>query len=70
MPLVEQIALEHGAVPGDEATPRILGYLLGGAGVVQDDLRKHAVCPAAYPEIHVVLDLTGDDIGVGRWTKQ
>ena len=28
-------------------------------------MRKHTVRPAAYPEIHVVLDLTGDDIGVG-----
>ena len=63
--LVEQIALKHYAVPSDEAAPCVLWYLLGSAGVVQDDLRKHTVRPAAYPEIHVVLDLTGDDIGVG-----
>ena len=65
LPLVEQIALKHRAISCDEAAPCILGYLFGGAGVVENDLRKHAVRPAAYPEIHVVLDLTGDDIGVG-----
>ena len=65
LPLVEQIALKHYAVPSDEAAPCVLWYLLGSAGVVQDDLRKHTIRPAAYPEIHVVLDLTGDDIGVG-----
>ena len=63
--LVKQIALEYCAISRDEATPCVLWYLFGGAGVVQDDLRKHAVRPAAYPEIHVILDLTGDDIGVG-----
>ena len=56
-PLVEQIALEHGPVPGDETAPCVLGYLFGGAGAVQDDLRKYIVRPAAYPEIQVVLDL-------------
>ena len=63
--LVKQIALKYCAISRDEAAPCVLWYLLGSAGVVQDDLRKHTVCPAAYPEIHVVLDLTGDDIGVG-----
>ena len=38
--------------------------LFGGAGVVENDLRKHAVRPAAYPEIHVVLDLPRNDVGV------
>ena len=61
LPLVEQIALKHYAVPGDEAASRVLGYLFGGAGVVEDDLRKHAVRSAANPEIHVVAYLAGDD---------
>ena len=38
LPLVEQIALKHYAVPSDEAAPCVLGYLFGGAGVVEDDL--------------------------------
>ena len=63
--LVKQIALEYCAISRDEAAPCVLWYLFGSAGVVQDDLRKHAVRPAAYPEIHIVLDLTGDDVGVG-----
>ena len=62
--LVEQIALKHYAVPSDEAAPRVLGYLFGGAGAVEDDLRKHAVRPAANPEIHVILNLAGEDICV------
>ena len=65
--LVKQIALEYCAISRDEAVPCVLWYLLGGAGVVQDDLRKHIVRPAAYPEIHVVLDLTGDNIGNSLW---
>lgn len=39
LPLVEQVALEDSAVLGDEAAPCVFGYLVGGAGVVQDDLR-------------------------------
>ena len=62
--LVEQIALEHSSVPGDEAAPCVLGNLIGGAGIIQNDLRKYVVRPAAYPEIQVVLDLTRENIGV------
>ena len=61
LPLVEQIALKHRAISCDEAAPCILGYLFGGAGVVENNLRKHAVRPAANTEIHVVAYLTGDD---------
>ena len=61
LPLIEQIALEHRAIPGDEAASRVLGYLFGGTGVVEDDLGKHTVCPAADTEIHVVAYLAGDD---------
>lgn len=61
LPFVEQIALKHYAIPGDEAASRVLGYLFGGAGVVENNLRKHAVCSAANTEIHVVAYLTGDD---------
>ena len=61
LPLVEQIALKYCAISGDEAAPRILGNLFGGAGVVENDLRKHAVRPAANTEIHVVAYLAGDD---------
>ena len=35
--------------------------LFGGAGVVEYDLRKYAVRPAANTEIHVVAYLAGDD---------
>ena len=61
LPLVEQIALKHYAIPSDETAPCVLGYLFGGAGVVENNLRKHAVCSAANTEIHVVAYLTGDD---------
>ena len=59
--LVEQIALKYRAISGDETATRILGYLFGGAGVVEYDLRKYAVRPAANTEIHVVAYLAGDD---------
>ena len=36
LPLVEQVALKHCAIPSDEAAPRVLGYLFGGAGVIED----------------------------------
>ena len=61
LPLVEQIALKHRAISCDEAAPCILGYLFGGAGVVENNLRKHAVRPAANTKIHVVAYLAGDD---------
>ena len=61
LPLVEQIALKYRSVPSDETAPRILGYLFGGAGVVENDLRKYAVRPAANTEIHVVAYLAGND---------
>ena len=62
--LVKQIGLEYRAISRDEAAPCVLRYLLGGAGIVQDDLRKHAVRPAANTEIHVVLDLAGENVSV------
>ena len=61
LPLVEQVALKHRTVSGDETAPCILGYLIGGAGVVENNLRKHAVCPATNAKIHVVAYLAGDD---------
>lgn len=61
LPLVEQIALKHYAVPSDEAAPCVLWYLLGSAGVVENNLRKHAVRPAANTKIHVVAYLAGND---------
>ena len=64
LPLVEQIALKHRAISCDEAAPCILGYLFGGAGVVENNLRKHAVRPAANTKIHVVAYLAGEDICV------
>ena len=54
-------SLETRAISCDEAAPCILGYLFGGAGVVENDLRKHAVRPAANTEVHVVAYLAGDD---------
>ena len=56
--------MKNSAIVEDETAPGVLGYLLCGAGVVQDDLREYAVGPAAYPEIQIVADLTGDDSGV------
>ena len=61
LPLVEQVALEHRPIPGDEAAPRVFWYLLGGAGVVQDNLREDIIRSAAHPEIHVVSDLAGNN---------
>ena len=40
--LVKQIALEYCAISREEAAPCVLGYLIGGAGIVQDDLRENA----------------------------
>ena len=59
--LVEQVALEHSPIPGDETAPCVFWYLLGGAGVVENDLRKHTIRSAANTEIHVVAYLAGDD---------
>lgn len=56
LPFIEQVALENSAVPRDEAVPCVFGNLVGGAGVVQDDLQKHIIRPAADPNIQVVLD--------------
>ena len=64
LPLVEQIALKHRAISCDEAAPCILGYLFGGAGVIEDNLRQHITRPAANPEIHVIFNLAGEDICV------
>ena len=35
--------MKHSPIPGDEAAPCVLGYLVGGAGVVQNDVKKHTV---------------------------
>ena len=61
---VQQVSLEHSTIPGDEAAPCVLGYLIGGAGIVQNDLREDIICPAAHPEIQVVLDLTRKDVSI------
>ena len=53
--------MKHRAISCDEAAPCILGYLFGGAGVVENNLRKHAVRPAANTKIHVVAYLAGND---------
>lgn len=63
--LVEQVALEHYLVPGDEAAPCVLGYLFGSAAAVQYNLREDIISPAAHPEIQVVANLAGDDGGIG-----
>ncbi|SCI33997.1 Uncharacterised protein [uncultured Flavonifractor sp.] len=62
--LVKQIALEYSAVPGDETAPCVLGDLIGGAGVVQNDLREYIVRSAAHTEVQVILDLSWDDVGI------
>ena len=36
--LVKQVGLKHRPVPGDETTSCVLGNLIGGAGIVQNDL--------------------------------
>ena len=59
--LVKQIALEYCSISRYETASRILGYLFGGAGVVENDLRKHTIRSAANTEIHVVAYLAGDD---------
>lgn len=61
LPLVEQVALKHRTVSGNETASRILWNLFGGAGVVENDLRKYAVRPAANTEIHVIAYLAGND---------
>ena len=61
LPLVEQVALKHRTVSGNKTASRILWNLFGGAGVVENNLRKHAVRPAANTEIHVVAYLAGND---------
>lgn len=58
------VSLEHGTVSGDETAPCILGNLVGGVGVVKNDLREDIIRPAAHPEIQVVLDLTRKDVSI------
>lgn len=41
--LIEEIALKHRPVSRDEPSSCVLGDLFGGAGVVENDLREHAV---------------------------
>ena len=62
--LVEQVALKHRAISGDETALCILGNLFSGAGVIEDNLRQHITRPATNPEIHVILNLAGGDICV------
>lgn len=62
--LVEQVALKHRAISGDETALCILGNLFSGAGVIEDNLRQHITRPATNPEIHVILNLAGEDICV------
>ena len=62
--LVKQIALEYCSISRYETAPCVFWYVLGGAGVVQDDTGQYAFGPAAYPEIHVVLDLAGENVSV------
>ena len=64
LPLVEQVALKHRAISGDETALCILGNLFSGAGVIEDNLRQHITRPAANPEIHVIFNLAGEDICV------
>ena len=59
--LVKQIALEYCSISRYETAPCVFWYLLGGAGVVENDLRKHTIRSAANTEIHVVAYLAGDD---------
>jgi hypothetical protein len=41
--LVKQIALEYCSISRYETAPCVFWYLLGGAGVVENDLRKHTI---------------------------
>lgn len=50
--LVKQIALEYCSISRYETAPCVFWYLLGGAGVVENDLRKHTIRSAANTEIH------------------
>ena len=61
---IQHVSLEHSTGSGNETAPCILGNLVGGVGVIQNDLREDIICPAAYPEIQVVLDLAGENVGV------
>lgn len=64
LPFIEKVVLEDGAVLEDEAASCVLGYLFGGAGIVQDNAGKNTVRSAAHPKIQVVLGLAGDDVSV------
>ena len=59
--LVKQIALEYCSISRYETAPCVFWYLLGGAGVVQNDLREDIVRPAAHTEVQIILDLSGDN---------
>lgn len=61
---VQQVSLEHDSIPGNKAAPCVLGNLIGGAGVVQNNLREYAVGPTAHPEIQVASDLSGYHIRI------
>lgn len=61
---LEQIALKNCTVMQQETAPSVFGYLVGGVGVVQDDLGQNIVGPAAPPSpparaVHGVLKKKG-----------
>ena len=37
---IQHVSLEHSTVSGNETAPCILGNLVGGVGVIQNDLRE------------------------------
>ena len=42
----------------------ILGDLLCCGSIVQDDLRQNRICPSTDTAVDIVLDLTGQNVGI------
>ena len=63
--IIEPVCLEHGFIMEDKTASGGLGDLFSSIGVVQDDLGQNVVGSATDPAVDIVLDLTGEDIGIG-----
>lgn len=70
IPVLKPIGLKDCTIPGDKATPGILGDQVGGTGVVQNDLGQHVIRPTTDPKIQIIFDLARNDRSVRALSRQ
>ena len=63
--IVKPVCLEHRPILGDKSALGVIGDLVGGFGVVQDDLREDMVGSAADSDVEIIFDLAAEDVGIG-----